>query len=85
MNANDRQRLANGFWLSFCRKHTLTAAMHAEEGRSQVTVGNDRAFTFDHVFGPTSQQVCAAMSTTVWSHNYFTLYLYIVSLKIVPL
>lgn len=39
--------------------------MDAEEGRSRVTVGNDRAFTFDHVFGPASQQVCAQMFTAV--------------------
>ncbi|DBA84427.1 hypothetical protein WJX77_002493 [Trebouxia sp. C0004] len=27
-----------------------------EEGRARVTVGQDRVFTFDHVFGPTAKQ-----------------------------
>ena len=35
---------------------TQHMALHAEEGRSRVTVGRDRTFTFDHVFGPSSKQ-----------------------------
>ncbi|KAL3145648.1 hypothetical protein ABBQ32_003187 [Trebouxia sp. C0010 RCD-2024] len=32
------------------------ACLLTEEGRSRVTIGRDRTFTFDHVFGPSSEQ-----------------------------